>query len=115
MIVTIGIMAGGIGAVGRYLGSGWVQARSGHFPGGTMAVNLAGAMLIGIAAGTLPSGSIGSTAAVGFLGGFTTFSTWSFESLGLLLSGQRRRALINVVLPLVAGIALCALGFHLTD
>ncbi len=115
MITTITIAAGGLGAVGRYLAAGWVQARSGHFPGGTLAVNLLGALAIGLAAGALPDGGIPAAGVVGFLGGFTTFSTWSFESFGLLLTGQHRRALVNVVLPLVAGVALCALGFHLTD
>lgn len=115
MIVLTTIAAGGIGAVGRYLTGGWVQARSGRFPGGTLAVNLLGALAVGLAAGSMQPGSVTHASIVGFLGGFTTFSTWAFESLSLLSSGQHRRALVNIVLPLAAGLALCAIGFYLTD
>ncbi len=114
MIPTIAILAGGVGAVARYVMSGAVQRRAGRFPAGTMAVNLLGALLVGFVAGWTQAGSLASAAGVGFLGGFSTFSTWQFESLELVLTGRPRLAAVNLALPLVGGVGLCAVGFWLS-
>lgn len=107
-------MAGAVGAVLRYLAAGWAQemSRSGS-PLGTLLVNLIGAFLLGLVAGTESSGTAIAQAVIGFLGGFTTFSTWMIETLRL--GPQSRAAFANLTLTLVFGIALAALGFSLTS
>lgn len=87
------------------------------FPWGTFAVNLAGCLLIGCLAGVFSrytSQPLNLLLTVGFCGGFTTFSTFSRESLALLQSGQWWPLVTYVILSVVLGIALTALGYVLT-
>lgn len=83
------IAAGGaLGAVARYGVSGWVQnAAPATFPWGTLCVNAVGSMLIGVFLGiselTPVSSALRLLFAVGFLGAFTTFSTYSLETLNM--------------------------------
>ena len=107
-------LAGAVGAVCRYLVSGWVQtASSSDFPVGTLCVNLTGSFGLGLVVG---AGHLDSTlilTAVGFLGGFTTFSTWMIETIRL---GPRSpRALINLSLSLTGGVIAAAVGFTLSS
>jgi len=110
------IMAGGaLGALGRYWVSGWVQQWAGSsFPWGTVGVNLIGSFLLGfVIQASLIGGWTGELrllVAVGFLGAFTTFSTFAFEALELLRAGQGAEALAYVGLNLVLGVLLVALG-----
>ncbi|WP_287370909.1 fluoride efflux transporter CrcB [Oceanithermus sp.] len=112
----IWIMAGGaLGALGRYWVSGWVQQWAGSsFPWGTVGVNLIGSFLLGfVIQASLIGGWTGELrlfVAVGFLGAFTTFSTFAFEALELLRAGQGVEALAYVGLNLVLGVLLVALG-----
>ncbi|HET7847046.1 MAG TPA: CrcB family protein [Acidimicrobiia bacterium] len=116
MNILLAIVAGGLGTVSRYLVSGTVQARSGSdFPIGTLSVNLSGAVLIGLVAGATDLQSGISVAVVGFLGGFTTFSTWMIETIRLGMPALRARAMVNLTLTLVAGVALTAAGYSLTN
>lgn len=109
LIVTV---AGAAGAVLRYLLSGWVQgAGPSDFPTGTLAVNLSGAFPLGMLAGAGDLQSLVVVATVGFLGGFTTFSTWMIETLRL--GPVSITSLLNLALTLVGGIALTALGHSL--
>lgn len=110
MIVIVASLAGSLGAVFRYVISGLVQeAWSRDFPLGTLVVNLAGAFGLGVLVGSVDVGSVPGVAAVGFLGGFTTFSTWMVETLGL---GTRSvGALINLGVTLVGGVGAAALGY----
>jgi fluoride exporter len=108
--------AGAVGAVARYGLAGLVQRRAGeNFPAGTLAVNLAGCLVFGFVWGLLED-RLGAAAAVrlvvltGFVGSFTTFSTFAFESAGLLQGGQIAAALANVVGQTVLGILLVWLG-----
>jgi len=109
------IVAGGLGAVARYITSGSVQRRSDPaLPLGTATVNLVGAFAVGVAAGVFESGSLGFELSVGFLGGFTTFSTWIVETLRLAQRGGGRMvAALNLTVPALAGVALGAIGYHL--
>jgi CrcB protein len=99
------IAAGGaLGAVARFLVAGWGQRLiDGPFPLGTLLVNLVGCVLIGFLATAL-SGPIllreelRLALLVGLLGGFTTFSSFGYETLALLQDGQVRAAALNVVL-----------------
>ena len=102
-IFYIGLF-GAIGCLSRYYLSGWVYSLFGRsFPYGTMAVNITGAYLIGLimelglrSALLTPSLRIGLT--IGFLGGFTTFSTFSYETFRLLEDGELFIASQNILL-----------------
>lgn len=83
------MIGGAIGAGGRYLLGGWLMAVPGPgFPWGTFAVNVLGSLAIGVVFGLSQQGMLSSGAslflAVGVLGGFTTFSSFSYETLRLL-------------------------------
>jgi CrcB protein len=115
-IILVMSLAGSVGALSRYLISGLVQERTGaDFPIGTMAVNLIGAFLLGLLAGAGNDLSLLTTGLIGFLGGFTTFSTWMVETLRLGPTRLRSRGLANLGISLFAGIALALVGFSLTN
>jgi len=117
-ILYIGIF-GGLGCVTRYLASGWVYALAGRaLPYGTLAVNVVGSLLLGL----LVEGSLRSTLlspelriglTVGFMGGFTTFSTFSYETVRLLEEGSFFAAGANVLLNLFVCVLAAALGIFL--
>ena len=110
-IVYIAIF-GALGCLARYFLSGWVYALLGRgFPYGTFAVNIIGAFLIGlIMEFSLRSALINPTLRValtiGFLGGLTTFSTFSFETFRLLEEGALLSAFANVLMS-VASCLFC--------
>ncbi|MDR0562107.1 MAG: fluoride efflux transporter CrcB [Spirochaetaceae bacterium] len=112
------IIGGGIGAVLRYGSTFLIQsAYNKPFPLGTLFVNGAGALLIGFffktfEAFTVPEG-LRFFVITGFLGGYTTFSTYSLETLRFFLDGHIKQALLNIalnngisILCVLAGIAL---------
>ena len=111
LIVAAG---GALGAVARY-GVGRLLP-AGGWPWATLTVNVAGGLLMGLLAGWLAfrggvhGESIRLFAAVGVLGGFTTFSAFSLETLALWRDGAPALALANVGLNLVLGLAACGLG-----
>lgn len=102
-IFYIGLF-GAIGCLSRYYLSGWVYNLFGRsFPYGTLAVNITGAYLIGLvmelglrSALLTPNLRIGLT--IGFLGGFTTFSTFSYDTFRLLEDGELFIASQNILL-----------------
>jgi len=112
----IWLAAGGAaGALGRYVVSGWVQQWAGAgFPWGTVAVNLIGSFALGFVVQASLLGGWSSElrlfVAVGFLGAFTTFSTFAYEALELLRAGQSWEALGYVALNVLLGLLLVALG-----
>lgn len=102
-------IGGAAGAVARYGLSGWVQARAGfQFPWGTLVVNLLGSLLIGAAVryleATPVTADVRALVTVGLLGAFTTFSTFSYETLGLLEDGAFARAAGYSIGSLLLGI-----------
>ncbi len=107
---------GALGCLARYFLSGWVYDLLGaSMPYGTLAVNVIGAFLIGLVmefslrnAAVSPELRIGLT--IGFLGGFTTFSTFSYETFRLLESAQLPGAMANVLLSVTACLAFTFLG-----
>ena len=112
-------LGGSIGCVARFsISSISSNAASGTFPWGTLAVNLTGSFLIGIFAELfettiVPSGWR-SFVTIGFLGGYTTFSTFTLETLNLLRDGELRFALLNMLGSNLLGVAFVALGLYAT-
>jgi CrcB protein len=114
----IAAIAGGgaVGAVLRYWVSNWVYALSGRgFPYGTLAVNVLGSLVMGFLFVWLLERlsndlTLRAFLLIGLLGAFTTFSTFSVETLNLIESGQLARALVNVLLSVVLCLAAAALG-----
>lgn len=110
---------GALGAVLRYLLSTWIAGRAGpDFPWGTFFINVSGSFLIGLVLGFVEAGTLSSDArlflAVGVLGGYTTFSTFSFESLGLIAEGNLVAFCFNALGQLAAGIVAVYLGLVLS-
>lgn len=108
-ILLVGL-GGILGANARYLVSVWAARSIGtDFPYGTMIVNVTGSIVLGFVlafvTGTLTSDiAIRYLIATGFLGSYTTFSTFVFESLALVQQGDRRLATINVLGSAVLGV-----------
>lgn len=110
---------GGLGCIARYALSGWVYTLAGRaLPFGTLAVNVIGSLMLGL----IMEGSLRSTLlspdlrvglTVGFLGGFTTFSTFSYETVRLLEEGSLVAAGANVLLNLTVCVAAAVLGIYL--
>ena len=100
-----------LGAVCRY-GLDRAVTR-GTFPTGILVVNLLGSLLAGIVAGVAPGPFAVQLLALGLLGGFTTASTLAVDVLRLADQGDLRGAVLDVVLSIVPGVALAALGLVL--
>ncbi len=118
-IQAVAIMLGGaVGALLRFLvSSGVYQWLGRDFPYGTLAVNIIGSFLIGLLSEGLLAEPVGKLAAayrpallVGFLGAFTTFSTFSLETLSLMEQGQFVRALTNILISVLLCLAAVTLG-----
>jgi fluoride exporter len=112
-------LGGAIGSVGRYVVSALMH-RPGvslAFPWATFAVNIVGALALGAVVGLTVHTPLApghrAFLTLGVLGGFTTFSTFAFESLGLMQSGLYGKAALYVVASVVLSIAAAALGFGL--
>jgi CrcB protein len=108
MILLLIAVGGAAGSVLRYLIGGAIQRTSASaFPVGTMVVNISGCFLIGVLARQFLNMQLSSEMrallVVGFCGGFTTFSTFSAEAVGLIEGGEYGRAVGYVILS----IALC--------
>jgi fluoride exporter len=110
------IIGGGLGAVTRY-GVSLLAARlwGAAFPWGTLAVNLIGCLLIGLATGLAARSSLIPPTlrlffVTGFLGGLTTFSSYANETIAAVNSGQPGHALANVLANNVVGLGLVAAG-----
>ena len=121
-MVLLMVGAGGLlGAVLRYLLATWVQgAAGGGFPYGTLAVNAAGCLAIGLAAGYAEARQpLGSQAqaflVIGVLGGFTTFSAFGIDTVRLLRDGSYLAGAANVFLQVAVGLAAVAAGLRLAQ
>jgi fluoride exporter len=105
------MVIGGAGSVLRFYVDGIVASASGRdFPYGTLVVNLSGAVLLGLIAGLAVAGDAALLAGTAAVGSYTTFSTWMLESQRLTEERQYRKALLNIVVSLVLGVAAAALG-----
>ena len=112
-------LGGGLGSVLRYLMVTRVdQWYAGGFPVGVLSVNAVGSFMIGLIAIHLTNQSylqpeLRTGLVVGLLGGFTTFSTFSYNSLQLALEGEYVSAALNVVLSVVVCIMAAGAGLML--
>jgi CrcB protein len=117
--VLVGV-GGALGAVGRYGLSGVVH---GWFPRaaiplGTLAVNVLGCLLIGVVMGLSDvrdavHPEVRTFLVPGILGGFTTFSAFGHETVALMRDGDPQRALANVAVQVLAGLACTWIGYEL--
>lgn len=115
MIYLLIAVGGAAGSVFRYLIGGAVQRMSaGGFPVGTMFVNVSGCFLIGVLLRQFlnmqVSPELRAFLIVGFCGGFTTFSTFSAETLGLIEGGEYARATGYVILSVTLCLAATFAG-----
>jgi CrcB protein len=114
--VVLITLFGALGCLSRYFLSGWVYAIFGRmFPTGTFAVNIVGAFLIGLIMefsmrSTLISPNLRAGLTIGFLGGLTTFSTFSYETFRLLEDGEFFIATANVLVSVVVCLMFTWLG-----
>lgn len=115
------LVAGGgaLGSAARYLVGNLVQGWLGSgFPWGTFFVNVSGSFVIGVVLGLFENSGLSNEArlflAVGVLGGYTTFSTFSHDTLRLLEAGSFAPAFLNAVGQLVAGLAAVYAGMLLS-
>ena len=115
-LLWVGV-GGFLGSVGRFVIAGFFNRLSPAlaFPIGTLAVNILGCFLIGLLHGLAESRNILGTDTriflfIGVLGGFTTFSTFGFESLALLKDGAMLKASANIIIHVFVGLAAVWLG-----
>lgn len=105
------IVIGGVGAMLRFLVDRTVSSRTtGSFPYGTLAVNLSGALVLGLLSGLALSPHLALLAGTAFVGSYTTFSTWMLETHRVGEERQLRPAIANIVVSLVLGLAAAWLG-----
>ncbi|MDH3974780.1 MAG: fluoride efflux transporter CrcB [Deltaproteobacteria bacterium] len=114
-LLYIGI-AGFFGALARYLLSGWTTSVvDGRFPLGTMTVNVLGSLFLGflytlsVERLVLPP-ELKVALTVGFLGAFTTFSTFSLETYNLIREGSIFLSIVNIILNMSLGLAAVIAG-----
>ncbi|TSD58010.1 fluoride efflux transporter FluC [Aeromicrobium piscarium] len=120
LVFTATALAGGLGAVCRLLLDGLIQGRaSGRFPWGTIAINLTGSFALGCvmgwAGGELVPGGIAFVVGTGFLGGYTTFSTASHETVRLAREGRWAASVANGLGVLVLAVLAAGCGLAITS
>jgi CrcB protein len=111
-------LAGAVGALARYVIGRYIAERYGsQFPLGTLLINVTGAFLIGLllafAGRNFISSTVQTILATGFLGGYTTFSTMSWEGVQVARGGSTRTSLLYFGSNLVPGLLAAALGLLL--
>ena len=117
LLVALG---GACGSVARYGLSGWVHQRyGGAFPAGTLVVNALGCLLIGVVGALVQERQMFSAytrllLVYGLLGGFTTFSSFGYETFELLRAGSTRLAALNTAANVGLGLGAVWLGWALT-
>ncbi len=118
MLTLTVALAAGAGALARYLLDQLVQHRiRREFPYGTLVINVTGSLLLGVLTGLAAHHGLPTTATLlagtGFAGGYTTLSTWAWETLALAEGGDLLRAAGNLFGSFAAGLAAAAAGLAL--
>ena len=117
--IVLVALGGGLGSVTRYLAGGWVASRLGvAFPYGTLLINITASFIIGFflafaqdRAALSPNWRL--FVAVGFVGGYSTFSTFEYESVRLMQDGQMLLAAIYMAGSVAAGLVATITGITL--
>lgn len=112
--LAVAVVAG-VGAVCRYVADQVISHRHDSvFPWGTFAINVVGSFVLGLTTGLAAHHGLSVTAATiigsGFCAGFTTFSTWMWETIALSEAGAVLEATLNVFASLAVGLGAAALG-----
>jgi CrcB protein len=114
------MIGGALGSLARYVLSALTLPISRELPWGTIGINIAGSFIIGffgtltLAAGRFPaSENMRLLVMVGICGGFTTFSSFSLQTLDLIRTGAMARAGVNIVASVILCVAAVALGHYL--
>ena len=118
MTVLLVLLAGGAGAVARFVVDGAVRARRDTaFPWATLLINVTGSLLLGVLTGLVEArsapGALRTVLGTGFCGGYTTFSTASFETVRLLQRGRYAAAAGNAAATLGLTVAAATAGIAL--
>jgi CrcB protein len=108
-------VAAGVGAVARYVIDQVVQHRTrGDFPYGTVVINITGSLLLGFTTGLATHHGLPATPTLiigaGFAGGYTTLSTWAWETLALAEADDLLEASLNIAGSFATGLAAAAIG-----
>ena len=121
LILLVGV-GGFFGAVMRYVVTNWVQDffHVLSLPYGTLTVNLLGCLIIGLLGGLSESRNLFNQEArallfIGVLGGFTTFSTFGYETVQLLRDGQSLAAFSNIGLQVCMGLVAVWIGYSISQ
>lgn len=118
MLAVLVALAAGVGAVLRFALDRWVSARhTRSLPLGTIAVNVTGSFVLGLVTGLGTHHGLGhdplAVVGAGLTGGYTTLSTWAWESLSLAETGAAPAAAVNVAGSFLLGLAAAAAGLAL--
>jgi CrcB protein len=118
MLTLLVAVAAGAGAVTRYVLDEVVQHRTAaQFPYGTLIINVTGSLLLGLLLGLTAHHGLASDVTLvlgtGFAGGYTTLSTWAWETLVLAESGAVLQAVLNLLGSVALGLAAAAAGLGL--
>jgi CrcB protein len=120
MTAFVIFVGAGLGGVGRYAVSAWVQSLGGAaFPWGTLLINVTGSLLLtfvyGLLDGTSAAPEWRAFLGIGILGGYTTFSTFSYETVRLLQDGGWEGAALYILGSVVLSLGAAVLGFRLAS
>jgi CrcB protein len=116
MLLGLAVAAvAGVGAVCRYVADQVISHQHDSvFPWGTLAINVVGSFVLGLTTGLAVHHGLSVTTATivgsGFCAGFTTFSTWMWETIALGEAGALLEATVNVIASLAVGLGAAALG-----
>ena len=119
MVPFVVFVGAGVGGLARYAISLWIQSAADGFPWGTLIINVSGSLLLtgvyGLLEGTTAAPEWRAFLGIGVLGGYTTFSTFSYEAVRLLQDGDWERALLYVFASVVVSLGAAIVGFRLAS